>query len=858
MMNQRLIVLMVFIACLALSQSADAATVKLLENTDRCEYNDKLKLDHCFSRYLICSNESMKASDIRFEFRDNNDMLYRDSLGDKLDTEIEIEKQNESCLEVSITGWKNPFIDVDNVPCYSECFYEYAWWNSSMTRWPIMSIDNSTGMHYINDSYGVDSGTGIQYIECYINDWSETVYAYNDTNGIWYCANSTTQFNSFVDEGVGTDYGSPDESLLGWWVLGDCSGTNCPDHSRYGNDGTKKAAAEPANATGKIGGGQQFDGAAGDNDYINCGNDASLDQVDDMTINAWIYRDNNNAGGIVTKRDAYAGMDWELYDNANTLDMIISTTTVVTTGAGIPTGEWLMLTYTRKGDNHTLYINSVVNVSNINAAAFGTGDSVRIGILGADTATGWTFDGRIDNVEIYNVSKSPSQIEAIYKNEKPTTYWPLGAMETYIPPDTTPPNITYIPPTPDNETLTTNWTYINVSIDEPGYCLLEWNGTNETMNNITTNYYLNQTLLLNGNYTFLTWCNDTTGNMNVSGMRWVYINWTVPTPPALTVCDVEPIIIFDEWRNLNTIAWNFDCDDDEDDIADCSDCDDRFVNIDGDTMTGNLIVNANFTVDGDDFFVDSSTGRVGIGTTTPDSALDVTGAATGGSITNVYSIESGTGSAQPLRLFGRTGIDFVADINNVNGPTQFYWMFNGDAVGDVVMELEEDGDLKVDGNVTAQNVFIPALIFSHTNATLTVTVPGTWYNVTFDEEAADIKQGITHSIADSTNDTFTIISTGTYMIRFAGSYENTVENQDVNIAHRIVRNGVEIPGSVWEVDTDKKDFDRVKDSYVVAALSIGDKIKMQFTTNSTDTHLESDCTYGIHCDSASIFIERIM
>ena len=131
----------------------------------------------------------------------------------------------------------------------------------------------------------------------------------------------------------------------------------------------------------------------------------------------------------------------------------------------------------------------------------------------------------------------------------------------------------------------------------------------------------------------------------------------------------------------------------------CTSCDARFVNIDGDTMTGPLIVNSNFTVNGNDFFVDSSTGRVGIGTTTPDSALDIAG----GEITNVYGIESGVGTAQPLRLAGRTGIDFIADIHNVNGPTQFYWMFNGDTVGDVVMELEEDGDLILNGNMSAYN-----------------------------------------------------------------------------------------------------------------------------------------------------------
>ncbi|MCF7910496.1 pyocin knob domain-containing protein [Candidatus Pacearchaeota archaeon] len=51
--------------------------------------------------------------------------------------------------------------------------------------------------------------------------------------------------------------------------------------------------------------------------------------------------------------------------------------------------------------------------------------------------------------------------------------------------------------------------------------------------------------------------------------------------------------------------------------------DDVWVNESGDTMTGNLNINANLTVDTSDFFVNSNTGNVGIGTTSPGSTLQV-------------------------------------------------------------------------------------------------------------------------------------------------------------------------------------------------------------------------------------------
>ncbi|MBN1896595.1 MAG: hypothetical protein JW789_02600 [Candidatus Aenigmarchaeota archaeon] len=132
--------------------------------------------------------------------------------------------------------------------------------------------------------------------------------------------------------------------------------------------------------------------------------------------------------------------------------------------------------------------------------------------------------------------------------------------------DTTPPNITFVSPTLDNQTTSLNYTYVNLTIDESGQCILEWNGTNETMSNATQSetYFLNKTLLPNGNYTFKSWCNDTLGNMNVSEMRWVNINWTVPpppdtTPPELTIIAPSNNTLNDDLLNLTfseTVNWS--------------------------------------------------------------------------------------------------------------------------------------------------------------------------------------------------------------------------------------------------------------------------------------------------------------
>ncbi|MBN2330667.1 MAG: right-handed parallel beta-helix repeat-containing protein, partial [Candidatus Aenigmarchaeota archaeon] len=108
------------------------------------------------------------------------------------------------------------------------------------------------------------------------------------------------------------------------------------------------------------------------------------------------------------------------------------------------------------------------------------------------------------------------------------------------PPENMPPDIAFVSPTDIDATVTRNYTYVNVTLSESGSCLLEWNGTNETMAGSGTNYYQNKTNLTNGNYTFLAHCNDTIGNLNVSDTLWVYINWTAPDITAPMIYILSP------------------------------------------------------------------------------------------------------------------------------------------------------------------------------------------------------------------------------------------------------------------------------------------------------------------------------
>lgn len=97
-------------------------------------------------------------------------------------------------------------------------------------------------------------------------------------------------------------------------------------------------------------------------------------------------------------------------------------------------------------------------------------------------------------------------------------------------------NIYYTFPSPDTVT-------INISCDKSCLPTLTWNGTNESMTQIsTTNWYKTKSSLPNGNYTFKVYANNTIYNesMGVTENRWVYINLTVPPEEVPIVTTIYP------------------------------------------------------------------------------------------------------------------------------------------------------------------------------------------------------------------------------------------------------------------------------------------------------------------------------
>ncbi|HIK00983.1 TPA: fibronectin type III domain-containing protein [archaeon] len=87
----------------------------------------------------------------------------------------------------------------------------------------------------------------------------------------------------------------------------------------------------------------------------------------------------------------------------------------------------------------------------------------------------------------------------------------------------------FVLPTPNNEIINKNYTFINVTLNKEGSsATLQWNGTNESMSGSGINWFRSKTSLADGNYTFKVYANDTFGRTGLSHERYVVID----APPA--------------------------------------------------------------------------------------------------------------------------------------------------------------------------------------------------------------------------------------------------------------------------------------------------------------------------------------
>ena len=115
------------------------------------------------------------------------------------------------------------------------------------------------------------------------------------------------------------------------------------------------------------------------------------------------------------------------------------------------------------------------------------------------------------------------------------------------------PVLTLEYPSDINNTVNRNYTYVNVSGNEDLYnCIIQWNGSNESMTESGNNAYKNMTGLNNGTYDYIAYCEDGAGNSNTTSPAFVIINETI-TPPAPVILNIS---VSDSYCYTDTLLFN--------------------------------------------------------------------------------------------------------------------------------------------------------------------------------------------------------------------------------------------------------------------------------------------------------------
>ncbi|WP_426750370.1 LamG-like jellyroll fold domain-containing protein [Myxococcus sp. Y35] len=192
---------------------------------------------------------------------------------------------------------------------------------------------------------------------------------------------------------------------VGHWALDEGSGGTTADATAHGVTGT--LVNGPVWTAGKQGSAVELDGT---DDRIDLGNPSHLQLTGAMTVSAWVWVDAFAENGrIINKQGGSTNRGWSLNVESGgyaSFQVASSATSLVLVdGTALPTGQWVHLAGTYEpGVALRLYVNGVPGSqrnSTLNVA------------IGNRPVGGTPFNGRIDEVRVYNRVLTPAELRQL-------------------------------------------------------------------------------------------------------------------------------------------------------------------------------------------------------------------------------------------------------------------------------------------------------------------------------------------------------------------------------------------------------------------------------------------------------------
>lgn len=197
------------------------------------------------------------------------------------------------------------------------------------------------------------------------------------------------------------------DGLIAHYKMNDNLGTTTVIDSAGTNTGTSARITSAMSAAGKIGTSLTFNGTT---DKIDCGSD--FIDVSPISVSAWInptgYGENNQGNILNNVKLRF----WILPTNTAIRFTSDGNLQFLEVQDVIPLSTWTLVGVTRDAAGAAIiYINGEAEGNGATGTPLSGTSNV---IIGNNDAASRTFDGRIDDVRIYNKVASPAVMRAIY------------------------------------------------------------------------------------------------------------------------------------------------------------------------------------------------------------------------------------------------------------------------------------------------------------------------------------------------------------------------------------------------------------------------------------------------------------
>lgn len=237
--------------------------------------------------------------------------------------------------------------------------------------------------------------------------------------------------SSYQPNAANQEYCVPGDSStcsapVGEWKLEEKNGATANDTSGTGNNGTILGAKW---TNGKIGSALQFDGI---DDNINFGSGTAIDDLGPMSFSFWMYPNTATFGHLINKRDGNCSGAWRLAIETSSNDMQFikfgggpsrtTSTNVFTNNA------WNHIAVTWDGTINQTGIKIYANGREVSYAGGADGSTIvsdggcNLFLASRGDNTDF-FNGRMDEVEVFNYVRTSAQIAWDYNRGGPVGYW---------------------------------------------------------------------------------------------------------------------------------------------------------------------------------------------------------------------------------------------------------------------------------------------------------------------------------------------------------------------------------------------------------------------------------------------------